>query len=70
MQVLITLTLEGVMLAYPNFQREFHLTRVASKYTIAAVLEQDGRPITFIFRTLNKAEERYAKNEIEMFAIA
>ncbi len=58
-----------VMLQYPDFEKEFHLTTDASDYAIGAVLEQDNKPITFISRTLTKAEENYATNEKELLAI-
>ncbi|KNC22940.1 Retrovirus-related Pol polyprotein from transposon gypsy [Lucilia cuprina] len=64
-----SLSSEQVMLSFPNFEKEFHLTTDASNYALGAVLEQDGKPITFISRTLNKAEEHYATNEKEILAI-
>lgn len=64
-----TLSSEDVLLTFPNFNKEFQLTTDASNYAIGAVLEQDGKPITFISRTLNKSEEHYATNEKEMLAI-
>lgn len=64
-----SLTSNEVMLQYPNFNKEFHLTTDASNYAIGAVLEQDSKPILFISRTLSKTEENYATNEKEMLAI-
>lgn len=64
-----TLVSSEVMLQYPNFNKDFHLTTDASSYALGAVLEQDSKPIIFISRTLNKAEEHYATNEKEMLAI-
>lgn len=64
-----TLASEDVMLSFPNFEKEFHLTTDASNFAIGAVLEQEGKPITFISRTLNQCEEHYATNEKEMLAI-
>lgn len=63
------LTSNEVILHYPNFKEEFHLTTDASNYALGAVLEQSGKPITFISRSLNKTEEHYAANEKEMLAI-
>lgn len=68
-QVKNSLISREVILTYPNYQKEFHLTTDASKHAIGAVLEQDGKPITFISRTLTKTEEHYATNEKEMLAI-
>lgn len=64
-----TLSSEDVMLSFPSFDRPFHLTTDSSNFAIGAVLEQDGKPITFISRTLNQSEEHYATNEKEMLAI-
>lgn len=64
-----TLASQDVILAYPDFSKEFKLTTDASNFAIGAVLEQESRPITFISRTLSKTEENYAANEKEMLAI-
>lgn len=64
-----SLTSEEVVLAYPNFNHEFHLTTDASNHALGAVLEQNNRPIAFISRTLSKTEENYASNEKELLAI-
>lgn len=64
-----SLTSRDVMLSFPDFDKEFELTTDASQYAIGAVLAQDGKPITFLSRTLSKTEERYATNEKEMLAI-
>lgn len=68
-QIKNALISKEVVLAYPNYNKEFHLTTDASNYAIGAVLEQDNRPITYISRTLSKTEESYAANERELLAI-
>lgn len=60
---------QEVILSYPNFEKEFELTTDASDFALGAVLSQNGRPITFLSRTLNRTEENYAANEKEMLAI-
>lgn len=60
---------EDVLLAYPDFGKEFQLTTDASNYALGAVLSQDDRPIIFLSRTLQKSEEHYATNEKELLAI-
>lgn len=60
---------EDVLLAYPDFSKEFHLTTDASNYALGAVLSQEDRPIIFLSRTLSKSEEHYATNEKELLAI-
>lgn len=64
-----SLTSDEVLLSFPDFQKEFELTTDASNFALGAVLSQNGKPITFLSRTLNKAEENYAANEKEMLAI-
>lgn len=63
------LTSEDLVLAYPDFSKDFELVTDASNFAIGAVLSQNDRPISFISRTLNKTEEHYAANEKEMLAI-
>lgn len=60
---------QDVVLAYPDLSKEFHLTTDASNYALGAVLEQSGKPITFLSRSLSETEEKYATNEKEMLAI-
>lgn len=68
-QLKMCLVSEDVMLHYPDFNKAFELTTDASDYALGAVLAQDGRPISFLSRTLSRAEENYATNEKEMLAI-
>lgn len=68
-KIINTLVSEDLLLVYPDFSKEFHLTTDASNYALGAVLEQEGRPIAFISRTLQKREEHLATNEREMLAI-
>lgn len=60
---------KDIVLAYVDYQKDFELTTDASNFTLGVVLSQSDRPITFISRTLNKAEEHYAANEKEILAI-
>lgn len=60
---------EQIELFQPDYNKKFELTTDASNKALGAVLSQNGRPITFISRTLNSAEENYATNEREMLAI-
>ncbi|GBP06331.1 Retrovirus-related Pol polyprotein from transposon opus [Eumeta japonica] len=64
-----TLASQDIVLAYPDFSKDLELTTDASNFALGAVLSQNNRPIAFISRTLNKAEEHYATNEKEMLAI-
>lgn len=42
--IINALTSEDLILSYPNFEKEFHLTTDASNVAIGAVLCQEGRP--------------------------
>lgn len=55
-----------VMLVHPDFT-DFELTTDASQNALGAVLPQEGRPVTFLSRTLDRMN--YATNEKEMLAI-
>lgn len=58
-----------VELAQPDFNKKFILTTDASNEAVGAVLSQDGKPITFISKTLSSTEQNYATNEKELYAI-
>lgn len=70
----IKLLTTSPVLAYPNFNQEFHLTTDASDYGLGAVLSQFDekgieRPICYASRTLNTAERNYSTIEKELLAI-
>ena len=44
------------LLAYPDFNKEFHIYTDASKVQLGAVIVQDKRPIAFFSRTLTPAQ--------------
>lgn len=61
------------ILQYPDFSRPFNVTTDASNSAIGAVLSQgkigSDLPISYISRTLNKAERNYNTTEKELLAI-
>lgn len=63
------LMINQLELVQPNYDKKFILTTDASSVAIGGVLSQDGKPITFISKTLNSTERNYATNERELYAI-
>jgi len=60
---------ENVMLAFPDFTKEFHIYTDASDYQLGAVITQEGRPLAFYSRKLNAAQKRYTTGEQELLSI-
>jgi hypothetical protein len=61
---------ENILLQQPDFNKEFELTTDASSTALGTVLAQEGKPITFISRTLSDTERRnLVTNERELLAI-
>lgn len=57
------------ILKYPIFTKKFKITTDASNFAIGAVLSQEGHPIAYASRTLNKTETNYSTIEKELLAI-
>lgn len=57
------------ILRYPIFSKKFKITTDASNFAIGAVLSQEGHPIAYASRTLNKTETNYSTIEKELLAI-
>jgi len=55
-------------LVQPDYNKKFTLTADAADLAIGAVLSQEGKPITFISKTLTKAEQIYSTNKKELLA--
>ena len=47
------------MLSFPDFTKPFHLYTNASDIQVGATLVQDGKPLGFYTRKLNKAQQSY-----------
>ena len=58
-----------VILAYPDFTKPFQIHTDASHYQLGAVISQDGKPIAFYSRKLNKAQRNYTVTEKELLSI-
>lgn len=58
------------VLDYPDFKQTFKLQTDASGYALGAVLSnQNGRPVAFASRALNKSEMNYGTIEKELLAV-
>jgi len=58
-----------VVLAYPDFKKEFLIYTDASTRQLGGVITQDNRPIAFFSRKLTKAQEKYTVTELELLSI-
>jgi hypothetical protein len=58
-----------VMLAYPDFNKEFVIHMDASHTQLGAIISQDGKPIAFFSRKLNGAQTWYTTTERELLSI-
>ena len=58
-----------VLCSYPNFSKPFVIHTDASKRQIGAFISQDGKPIAFYSRKLNKAQKNYTVTEKELLSI-
>ena len=47
------------MLVYPNFSKKCIVYADASDYQLGSVIAQEGKPISFFGRKLNKAQRNY-----------
>ena len=57
------------LLAFPGFNKEFHVYTDASDYQLGAVIMQDNKPLAFYSRKLNSAQKRYTTGEQELLSI-
>ena len=48
---------EETLLAFPDFNKEFHIYTDASDYQLGAVIMQEGQPLAFYSRKLNDAQK-------------
>ena len=60
---------QEVLLAYPDFNVPFDVHTDASDLQLGAVISQNGRPIAFYSRKLNKSQRNYTTTERELLAI-
>ena len=64
-----TIISRETMLAFPQFDKEFHVYTDASDHQLGAVIMQENKPIAFYSRKLNSAQKRYTTGEQELLSI-
>jgi hypothetical protein len=57
------------LLAFPDFNKEFHVYTDASNYQLGAVIMQEDKPLAFYSRKMNKAQQRYTMGDQELLSI-
>jgi RNase H-like domain found in reverse transcriptase len=58
-----------VLLAYPDFNKPFHIYTDASDHQLGAVIMQDKKPIAFYSLKLTAAQRRYTTSEGKLLSI-
>jgi hypothetical protein len=58
-----------VVLAYPDYSKEFEIHTDTSSKHLGAVIIQGNRPIAFFSRKLTETQQQYSVTEIELLAI-
>ena len=59
----------AVTLAYPDFNKPFVIYTDASDFQLGSVITQEGKPLAFYSRKLNKAQKNYTVTEKELLSI-
>jgi hypothetical protein len=59
---------QETLLAFPDFEKEFHVYTYASNKQLGAVIMQEGKPLAFHSRKLNSAQTCYTTGEQELLS--
>jgi hypothetical protein len=60
---------QETLLAFPDFEKEFHVYNDASNKQLGAVIMQEGKPLGFYSIKLSSAQTRYTTGEQELLSI-
>ena len=60
---------QEAMLAYPDFNKEFHMYADASDTQLGGVIMQENKPLAFYTRKLNSAQAKYTTGEQELLSV-
>jgi ribonuclease HI len=58
-----------VVLAYPDYSKEFEIYTDASSKQLGSVITQGNRPLAFFSRKLSATQQKYSVTELELLAI-
>eukprot|EP00804_Cyclotella_cryptica_P017168 CCRYP_013110-RA/>CCRYP_013110-RA protein AED:0.23 eAED:0.23 QI:0/0/0/1/0/0/2/0/214 len=64
-----TMIAKDVVLAYPDYSREFEIYTDASSKQLGSVITQGNRPLEFFSRKLSTAQQKYSVTKLELLAI-
>ena len=57
------------LLAFPDFNKTFHVYTDASDYQLGAVIMQEGKPLAFYSRKMTDTQKKYTTGEQELLSI-
>jgi hypothetical protein len=60
---------KALVLKLPDFDKDFEIHSDASNFVIGGVLVQEGRPVVFESKKLNKTKRRWPTHEKEMWVV-
>jgi hypothetical protein len=60
---------QETLLAFPDFEKDFHVYTDASKKQVGAVIMQEGKPLAFYIKMPNSSQTRYTTGEQELLSI-
>jgi hypothetical protein len=60
---------QETLLAFPDFEKEFHVYTDASNNQFGAVIMRDGKRMSFYSRNLNSAQTHHTTGEQELLSI-
>jgi len=62
------MVIKETLLNYPDWSKPFDIHTNLSDYQLNAVISQEGKPIDFYSRKLNKAQRNYTTTEKELLS--
>jgi hypothetical protein len=60
---------QETLLAFPDFEKEFHVYTDSSNNQLGAVIMQEGKPLAFYSRKISSAQTHYSTGEQELLTV-